>query len=209
MSRPLPAHVVADTGGDVDSIRNLILDAAHRVVADQGLTGASTRAIAAEAGLGAGTLYNYFDDRLSLVAQSMLRRADVLSEPLGDLASRAGRYTVATNLRYAMRHAAEVMDEMVPLIAAAFSDPDLLTVFRNEMGSHGSSFDPASPVESYLLAERDLGRIATDADCRAAASVLVSICHDHAFHRFLRGQGSGAGLPDKEIDLVVRGLTEL
>jgi hypothetical protein len=35
----------------------------------------------------------------------------------------------------------------------------------------------------------------------------LSICHDHAFHRFLRGQGTGSELPGKEIDLIVGALT--
>ena len=207
MPRPLPARVLAETGGDADAVRNHILDAAHRVVSTHGLAAASTRAIATEAGLGAGTLYNYFDDRLQLLAQSILRRATVLADSLADLPSRAGTDTVPANLRRAVRRALIVLDELVPLLAAAFSDPELLDAFRLEMTRHASDLDPARAVEHYLLAERDRGRVALDADCKAAASVLVSLCHDHAFHRFLRGDTRKPKLPIEEVDLVAKALT--
>ncbi len=208
MPRPLPASIVAHTGGHLDAVRAHILDATHRVIATHGLAGASTRAIAAEAGLGAGTLYNYFDDRLQLVARSIVRRAVVLAESLDDLPARAGRDTVRENLRFVMRHAATVMDELVPLLAAAFSDPELLAAFRHEIATQHPSLDPGLPVERYLEAERDLGRISPNANCRAAASLLVSLTHDRAFHRFLRGTAARAKTPVDEIDLITRALEE-
>jgi len=207
MPRPLPARVLANTGGDADAVRNHILDAAYRVVSTHGLAAASTRAIAIEAGLGAGTLYNYFDDRLELLAQSLLRRATVLAESLTDLPSRAGTDTLTGNLRRAVRRAVTVLDELVPILAATFSDPQLLDAFRRQMADHASTIDPAQPVERYLLAERDLGRVAPDADCRAAAAILVSLCHDRAFHRFLRGDSTKTKPPTQEADLIVRALT--
>lgn len=206
MPRPLPAIVVAHTGGDLDAVRAHILDATHRVIAAHGLSGASTRAIAAEAGLGAGTLYNYFDNRLQVLARSILRRALVLAESLDGLPARAGKDTVAENLRFVMRHAAAVMDELVPLLAAVFSDPELLVAFRHEVASQHPALDPGLPVARYLEAERDLGRISPNADCHAAASLLVSLSHDRAFHRFLLGAAGRAKLPLDEIDLITRAL---
>jgi AcrR family transcriptional regulator len=207
MPRPLPARVLADTGGDAAAIRNHILDAAHRVVSTQGLAAASTRAIAAEAGLGAGTLYNYFDDRLQLLAQSILRRATALADTLADLPAKAGVATVADNLRTTASEALTALDELVPIIAAAFSDPELLETFRPEMARQQSSIDPARSVEQYLAAERDLGRVRADADCGAAASLLISLCHDVAFHRFLRGDTSKPTVPTAEVDVISSALT--
>jgi AcrR family transcriptional regulator len=204
MPRPLPPHVMAATGGRHEAVRDHILDAAHRVIARQGLAAASTRAIAEEAEIGAGTLYNYFEDRLQLLALAMLRQAHVRSQPLADLPTRAGADTVAGNLRRFARRVEAMLDELVPLFAAAFSDMELLPALHREMDAHQGPDGPfvIAPIERYLLAERELGRVSADADCRAAASLLVSVCHDRAFERFFHG-GAGPRRPfDAEIDLI-------
>jgi AcrR family transcriptional regulator len=209
MPRPLPAQVVAFTGGHHDAVRDHILDAAHRVIARHGLAAASTRAIAAEAGVGAGTLYNYLDNRLQLLARSILRRAHILSQPLADLPSRAGSGTVAGHLRDFARQLATILDELVPLFAAAFSDTDLLDALRQEIGTgaHAAGTFAAHPVERYLLAERELGRIAPDADCHAAATLVMSLCHDRAFHRYFRGETGKPKPLGREIDLIAHAVT--
>lgn len=207
MPRPLPDRVLAGTGGDPEAIRAHILDAAHRVIASEGLAAATTRAVAAEAGLGTGTIYNYFDDRISLLAGAILRRAQTLSEPLREMPGRAGSKTVAANLRLFARHAVSVLDEMVPLFAAAFADAELLRALRSQMMAAHATLNPAAPVEAYLLAERQLGRVAPDADCRAAASILISVCHDHAFQRHLGGVPGPSTPPLREADLIARAIT--
>ena len=142
MPRPLPVHIQKATGGETQAVREHILDAAYRVIVAKGLSGASTRAIAAEADLGAGTVYNYFDNRLQLLAQAMLRRIGLLARPVSDLPERAGKDTIAANLRYYARRISPTLDELVPLGAAAFSDPELLSVMRAEHANvesvHGS-----------------------------------------------------------------------
>jgi hypothetical protein len=74
---------------------------------------------------------------------------------------------VADNLRYFARQAAGVLDQIVPALAATFSDTELLTAGRQELAVGDRMNDPALLVERYLLAERELGRISLDADCRA------------------------------------------
>ncbi len=209
MPRPLPAHVVAFTGGHHDAVRDHILDAAHRVIARHGLAAASTRAIAEEAGIGAGTLYNYVDNRLQLLARTILRRAHVLSRPLADLPSRAGSGTVAGNLRDFARQIATILDQLVPLFAAAFSDTDLLGVLQRESRTETRPGGPFAlhPIERYLLAERELGRIAPDADCRAASDLVVSLCHDRAFQRYFRGETETPKPLGREIDLIAHAVT--
>jgi AcrR family transcriptional regulator len=200
---------MASTAGHHDAVRNHILDAAHRVIASHGLAAASTRAIAAEAGIGAGTLYNYLDDRLQLLARSILRRAQILSRPLADLPSHAGNGTVAGNLRQFARQVATILEELVPLFAAAFADTDLLDALRKEIttGAHAGGPFAGHPVERYLLAERELGRVAPDADCHAAAVLVVSLCHDRAFHRYFRGETGKPKPLTREIDLIAHAVT--
>jgi AcrR family transcriptional regulator len=200
---------MAATAGHHDAVRDHILDAAHRVIARHGLAAASTRAIAAEAGLGAGTLYNYLDNRRQLLARAILRRAHLLSQPLADLPSRAGSGTVAGNLRDFTRQVSTILEELVPLFAAAFSDADLLDALRHELGTgaHGVGTFAAHPIERYLLAEQELGRIASDADCHAAAALVLSLCHDRAFARFFRGATGNPEPLGREIDLIAHAVT--
>ena len=209
MPRPLPAHVVASTAGHHDAVRDHILDAAHRVIARHGLAAASTRAIAEEAGVATGTLYTYVDNRLQLIARSIFRRARILSEPLADLPSNAGDDTVSGNLRRFARRVATVLDQLVPLFAAAFSDADLLDALRRELSAsvHADGPFAVHAVERYLLAERDLGRVARDADCHAAAAMVVSLCHDQAFHRYFRGETGEPEPLTREIDLIAHAVT--
>src|SRR5829696_6519343 len=207
MPRPLPAHVLALTGGDPNAVGNHILDAARRVIASKGLAGASTRAIADEAGVSGGTLYNYFGGHVQLLAKAIVLRAKNVAGPVTDLPSRAGTATVAKNLRLFVRHAAAVLDELIPTLAAAFSDGELLDAVRRELADTDPLNDPARVVERYLLAERDLGRVAPGADCRAAARLVVSICHDDAFNRYLVGEAKAPRARREEIALIARSVT--
>lgn len=206
MPRPLPDPVVVATEGDTEAVRRYILDAACRAIADAGLVGATTRAIAHEAGLAGGTLYNYFDDHTDLLAKSIVHRAGSLAEPVAGFVSRAGRHTVTANLMAFVRTAAEVLDHILPIVAASFANPRLLDRIRREMTTIDPLGDPAGAVERYLGAERELGRISPDADCHAAAHLIVSLCHDDAFQRHLAGGGPRTNRR-REIGLVVHALT--
>ncbi len=55
--------------------RQRILDAALRVFATTGYEGATVRAIAAQAGVSQGLMYNYFDDKRDLVREIFLQGA--------------------------------------------------------------------------------------------------------------------------------------
>jgi AcrR family transcriptional regulator len=207
MPRPLRPSVRAITEGDSAALRWHILAAAYRVIERNGLAGASTRAIAEEAGLAAGTLYNYFGNHIQLLAKSIVHNAKSLTDPVADFPSRAGQGTVAGNLQYFTRQAAVVLGQLVPTFAAAFSNGELLAALRREIADAEPLSDPAQVIEQYLLAERDLGRVSADADCRAAASLIVSICHADAFQRYLEGSSGNPESREKEIALITRSLT--
>jgi AcrR family transcriptional regulator len=210
MPRPLAPDVMASTAGEPDAVRDHILDAVYRVISGHGLAAASTRAIAEEAGIGAGTLYNYFEDRRQLVAAAMLRRAGVLSRPLSTLPSQAGTGTVADNLRRFAEEIGDILDQLVPLFAAAFSDARLLHALHRTIASQAwSAAGPFSlhPIEGYLVAEQDLGRIAADADCRSAALLILSLCHERAFLGHFAGKAATRKSITREIDFIARAIS--
>lgn len=207
MPRPLSEKIVASTGGEAEAIREHILDAALRVIQSEGLAAASTRAIASEAGIAPGTLYNYFGDRLQLVAQSILRRIHVLSLPAGELELQPGKGSIASNLHIFVKHAAIALDELVPLTASAFSDTELLSALRTEMMNADNAFNPGKYVQEYLLEERKIGRVTKETDCGAVASTIISICHDRAFQRFLIGDTRKTEAKLKEIEFIAEAIT--
>jgi AcrR family transcriptional regulator len=207
MARQLSARVRATTAGDPDAVRGHVLAAASRVITRDGLAAASTRAIAEEAGVASGTLYNYFDGHAQLIAKAVVQHAADLMGAVTAMPSRAGRYTVADNLRYFVRESRQVLGALVPTFAATFSDPALLAAVQHEMTATDLPADPGRILERYLLAERRLGRVRSDADCRAAAAIVTSLCHDDAFQAHLRGQSSPADQRDGEIELLVRAIT--
>jgi len=207
MPRPLPAHVLAITDGDPDAVRNHIMQAANRVIRAKGLAAASTRAIADEAGVAGGTLYNYFDNHVQLLAKAIIQHTRHLTEPIADFPSRAGHATVAGNLTRFVRQAAPILDHLIPAFAAAFSDSELLDAVRREMADIDPLNDPARVVERYLRAERDLGRVSPDADCPAAAALVVSICHDDAFNRYLYRDRVKPKSRAREIALIARSVS--
>lgn len=207
MPRPLSEKIVASTGGEAEAIREHILDAALRVIQSEGLAAASIRAIASEAGIAPGTLYNYFGDRLQLVALSILRRIHVLSQPTGELELQPGKGSIASNLHVFVKHSSIALDELVPLTASAFSDTELLNALRSEMMNADNAFNPGKYLQEYLLEERNLGRVTRETDCGAVASTIISICHDRAFQRFLIGDTRKAEAKLKEIEFIVEAIT--
>lgn len=207
MPRPLSEKIVASTHGEAEAIREHILDAALRVIQSEGLAAASTRAIASEAGIAPGTLYNYFGDRLQLVAQTILRRIHVLSLATSELELQPGKGSIASNLHIFVKYSTLALDELVPLIASAFSDTELLNALRSEMMNADNAFNPGKYVEEYLLEERKLGRVSKDADCGAVASTIISICHDRAFQRFLIGDTRKTEAKLKEIEFIAEAIT--
>ena len=207
MPRHLPPSVAAATQGDPEQVRRHILEAARRVIDTHGLAAAATRAIAREAGVSSGTVYNYFAHHTQLLAASIVHRAATIAGPARDLPSRAGHGTVAANLTYFVEQAAAVLDQLVPALAATFSDAALLQAVRAELARVTLFADPALTVLQYLRAEGELGRISTGADCGSAASLIVSMCHDDAFSRFLAGTSGPPRPRHDELALIVRALT--
>jgi AcrR family transcriptional regulator len=208
MPRPLPGAVLAVTDGEPDAVRRYILAAAYRVIEQKGLAAASTRAVADEAGVAGGTLYNYFENHTQLLAKAIVQHAASLMGPVASLPGRAGQFTVADNLHYFARQAMEILDQLVPAMAAAFSESELLAAVRRELAAEGGLVDPSSLVEQYLRAEREIGRVRPEADCRAAAALLASVCHDSAFQRYLWGQAARPDARYREIELIARSVTQ-
>src|SRR2546423_5984088 len=107
----------------------------------------------------------------------MLHTASTSATPIADVPARAGRATLNENLLAFVVAAGRVLDQLVPVFAAAFANIEVLQALRQELATVETFQDPARTLTTYLLAERQLGRIRSEVDCQAVAATVVSLCH--------------------------------
>lgn len=174
------------------STRERILDAAARVMREQGVAHATTKEIARAAGCSEALLYRHFDDKQGLfmaVLQERLPRFDLPEDAVGTA-------TVAANLERLVAGLLDFYVDSFPISASIFSSSTLLARHRESIAAKGAG--PATPqlrVVAYLEAERAAGRVRADADAEAVARLLVGAALHQAFLATFWGDGS-ADEPD-------------
>jgi AcrR family transcriptional regulator len=164
------------TGVALRDVRERLFDAAERVLVRDGPKALTTRAVTTEAGCANGVLHRHFDDFDDFLAEFVLDRIHRMAPQAAALAESAGTGTVADNLTNALTALfSSVAVAIVPLIT-----------FRDELRARLRQAWPAGvPVlteaatmlAAYLAAERDLGRIAADADVDTLAPTLIGAGH--------------------------------
>ncbi len=176
------------------STRERILDAARLVMGTRGLAAATTKEIARAAGFSEAALYKHFRDKEELFLCVLSERLPPLMSLLDELPARAGRGTVAANLEQVTRAAVDFYEEVVPIGAALFSDPELLAHHRGRLRESGTGPQrPFDVVSAYLRAEQRLGRLSRSAKPSMAAALLIGACFQRAFLRSFLGEQAGAG----------------
>ena len=185
----------------------MLLSAAERLIRREGLPALTTRAVAREAGVADGLLYNHFADKDDLLMALVGDRLQTASARLAGLPACAGTRTVRENLVDITAVGLDALLTLAPLLGALLERPDL----HGRRHEHGASPDRERalvPARAYLEAERDLGRVRADADLDAAAALLVGACHDLAFHRALHRDSSPVDprLPERLVDTLLAGL---
>ncbi|MCO1660081.1 TetR/AcrR family transcriptional regulator [Pseudonocardia humida] len=185
------------TGVHIRDARQQLLDAAERVLLRAGPGALTSRAVTTEADVAKGVLHRHFadfDDFLAELARDRIARIDARA---GELRAAAGTGTVAGNLAGAL---AELFDPVTVAVAG-------LVIFRDELRERlrGAAVPRTPPVltemtaaiAGYLAAERELGRIAADAEIDPLALALVGGAH------LLCAGRARTRPPAGEIDLVV------
>ncbi|SHF54447.1 TetR/AcrR family transcriptional regulator [Streptoalloteichus hindustanus] len=164
------------TGVHLRDVRTQLFDAAERVLLREGLTGLTSRAVTTEAGCAKGVLHRHFADFDAFLAEFVLDRVNQLAPQAAALRQSAGTGDVAGNLTNALTALfGSVAVAVVPLVT-----------FRDELRARLRQDWPVGiPVlteavdiiASYLAAERDLGRIAADAEVDLLAPTLIGTAH--------------------------------
>jgi AcrR family transcriptional regulator len=162
------------TGVALRDPREQLFAAAERVLLRGGPNALTSRAVTDEAGCAKGVLHRHFADFDAFLAELVLDRIARLDDlPLHD---RAGAGTVADNLAAALT---EVFGPVAVAIVGLVTFRDGLRARLRTAGLPGIPLlaQAATVVAAYLAAERDLGRIAPDADTDTLALSLIGSAH--------------------------------
>ncbi|MBP2335773.1 AcrR family transcriptional regulator [Saccharothrix coeruleofusca] len=164
------------TGVAIRDVREQLFGAAERVLLRAGPSALTSRAVTEEAGCAKGVLHRHFTDFDAFLAEFVLDRARLLDAGAADLRERVGTGTVVDNL-------AEFLPALFGSVAVAVVP---LITFRDELRARLRRTWPAGVpvlteavgmIAAYLTAERDLGRIAADADVDGLAPALIGAAH--------------------------------
>lgn len=165
------------TGVHIRDARQQLFDAAERVLLREGANGLTSRAVTDEAGCAKGVLHRHFSDFDAFLVGLVLDRAARLEGESAALAGSVGTGTVTDNLSDALTALfGPVPVAIIPLIT-----------FRDELRARLRAATPGggiailaqatTAISAYLAAERDLGRIAADADIDSLTLSLVGGGH--------------------------------
>jgi AcrR family transcriptional regulator len=176
VSRAAKEGRTVPTGVALRDARQQLFAAAERILLRDGPHALTSRAVTAEAGVAKGVLHRHFADFDAFLAELVEDRIARITGEAAALRDRAGTGTVAGNL-------AGVLTELFSSVAVAIV---ALITFRDDLRARlrraGYSGVPvlteaAAMIAGYLAAERDLGRIAADADIGTLAPTLLGAVH--------------------------------
>lgn len=165
------------TGVHLRDARQQLFDAAERVLLRDGPNGLTSRAVTEEAGCAKGVLHRHFTDFDAFLTALVLDRAAQLEAQGSALRASAGVGTVVANLTSALTNLfGPVPMAIIPLIT--FRD-ELRARLRHARPGGGMAIfaEATTAISTYLTDERELGRIAADADIDSLTLSLVGGGH--------------------------------
>jgi AcrR family transcriptional regulator len=162
------------TGVAIRDVRDQLFAAAERVLLRAGPSALTSRAVTNEAGVAKGVLHRHFADFDAFLVELVLDRTARLKAELG--AMTAGTGTVAGNLTEALT---SVFESVAVAIVSLITFRETLRARLREVLPPGVPIltDAVQTIAAYLRAERDLGRVAADADVDAVALALIGTAH--------------------------------
>ncbi|MCX5110073.1 TetR/AcrR family transcriptional regulator [Streptomyces sp. NBC_00378] len=161
-----------------------IIDAAHQLMLTIGLARATTKEIARAAGCSEAALYKHFANKEELFVTVLKERLPRIDPLLKQLVATPGpgERTVEQNLTEIARRAALFYEQVFPIAASLYAEPRLKARHDDAMRELGTGpHMPLRGLDAYLRSEQAAGRVRTDADTYAAASLLLGACAQRAF----------------------------
>lgn len=164
------------TGTALRDAREQLFDAAERVLLRDGASALTSRAVTTEAGCAKGVLHRHFADFDAFLADLVMDRIARIDNQAEALRVSAGTGTVTDNLTGALT---ELFGPVAVAIVALVTSRDGLRARLRQAGVAGIPImtEATAMIASYLVAERELGRIAPAADINTLAPTLVGAGH--------------------------------
>jgi len=193
------------TGVALRDARELLFDAAERVLLRDGPSALTSRAVTTEAGVAKGVMHRHFADFDAFLAELVLDCIGRIDTQAAALRESAGTGTVAGNLVGALT---DLFSSVAVAIVA-------LMIFRDDLRARLRQTRPTgvplvaeatAMIASYLTAERELGRVAADADVDTLAPALVGA--GHLLFAGRKGTPPEAGALDKVVNTVIAGVVQ-
>ena len=193
------------TGVAIRDVREQLFDAAERVLLRDGPNALTSRAVTTEAGCAKGVLHRHFDDFDAFLAEFVLDRIGRMAPQAAALRESAGTGTVAGNLTGALT---ALFGSVAVAIVALITFRDELRARLRQAWPAGVPVltEAAVMIASYLSAERELGRIAADADVDTLAPTLIGAGHLLFADRTTAPPEAGA--VRKMVTTVIAGVTQ-
>ncbi|WP_406510161.1 TetR/AcrR family transcriptional regulator [Streptomyces sp. NBC_00212] len=173
------------TGVALRDPREQLFDAAERILLRDGAGALTSRAVTLEAGCAKGVLHRHFEDFDAFLAELVLDRIGRIDAQAAGLRDSAGTGTVADHLTDALT---DLFGPVATAIVGLVVSRDALRTRLRRSTPRGVPLlaEATAMIAEYLGAERDLGRVAADADIDALAPTLIG-----AGHLLFAGQEGG------------------
>ncbi|MEU8317337.1 TetR family transcriptional regulator [Nonomuraea sp. NPDC048881] len=164
------------TGIALRDVREQLFDAAERILLRDGPNALTSRAVTTEAGCAKGVLHRHFADFDAFLAELVTDRIRRVEAQSAALRASAGTGTVAGNLTRALL---ELFGSVAVAVVSLVISRDGLRARLRQAGSAGLPLlgEATTMIAAYLAAEREMGRIAVDADVDALALTLIGSAH--------------------------------
>jgi len=164
------------TGIAIRDPREQLFDAAERILLRDGPNALTSRAVTSEAGFAKGVLHRHFADFDAFLAELTEDRIARIEHQSAALRDSAGTGTVTGNLTDALT---DLFGSVAMAIVALIISRDNLRARLRQARSSGVPLlaEATTMIASYLTIERDLGRIAPDADVDTLAPMLIGTGH--------------------------------
>ncbi|MET7900576.1 TetR/AcrR family transcriptional regulator [Streptomyces sp. NPDC005355] len=193
------------TGTAIRDAREQLFDAAERVLRRDGPSALTSRAVTTEAGCAKGVLHRHFADFDAFLAELVLDRIGRIDNQAAALRNSAGTGTVADNLTGALTDLFGAV--AVAIVGLVTSRDDLRARLRQTTPTGIPVLTEATAmIGSYLTTERELGRIAADADVDTLAPTLIGTGHMLFADR--KGAPPEGGAVHKVVTTVIAGVVQ-
>jgi AcrR family transcriptional regulator len=164
------------TGVAIRDARQHLFSAAERVLLRGGPAALTSRAVTEEAGVAKGVLHRHFTDFDGFLAELVYDRIARVRTQAAELLESAGTGTVAGNLTTALTGLfGSVAESIVSLLI--FRDELRARLRRTHPTGIPLANEAAEMVTTYLTRERDLGRLAANADITTISLTLIGAGH--------------------------------